>query len=120
MHIAISSQNRKTVTQHAGKCRAFWVYPVCGRAAGPRHLVELAIEASLHANEGRLPEALAGIDVMITGSMGSGLQQKLARQGVRALVTSEEDPDAAVAAFLENRLPVLPNNFRHACDHHHD
>ena len=26
MQIAISSQNRKTISGHAGKCRNFWTY----------------------------------------------------------------------------------------------
>jgi hypothetical protein len=28
MKIAVTSQNRKTITSHAGKCRKFWVYEV--------------------------------------------------------------------------------------------
>jgi predicted Fe-Mo cluster-binding NifX family protein len=36
MKIAVTSQNRKTITSHAGKCRKFWVYEVednvaCGK-----------------------------------------------------------------------------------------
>ena len=32
MKIAVTSQNRKTVTGHAGKCRKFWIYEVEGSA----------------------------------------------------------------------------------------
>ena len=28
MQIAVTSQNRKTVTEHAGKCRKFWIYDI--------------------------------------------------------------------------------------------
>ncbi len=28
MKIAVTSQNRKTITGHAGKCRKFWLYKV--------------------------------------------------------------------------------------------
>ena len=28
MQIAVTSQNRKTITEHAGKCRKFWIYDV--------------------------------------------------------------------------------------------
>ena len=26
MKIAVASQNRRTITEHAGKCRKFWIY----------------------------------------------------------------------------------------------
>jgi hypothetical protein len=28
MKIAVTSQNRKTITEHAGKCRKFWIYNI--------------------------------------------------------------------------------------------
>lgn len=118
MQIAITSQNRRTITQHAGKCRAFWIYRVeAGQCQGKR-LIELPIDQSFHAHHEGLPAPLADINVLITGSMGTGLYQRLTQQGIKAIVTSEEDPDEAVEAFLSNSLAVLPNNHRHLCEHH--
>ncbi len=28
MKIAVTSQNRKTITDHAGKCRKFWLFDI--------------------------------------------------------------------------------------------
>ena len=98
--IAVCSQNRKTVTEHAGKCRKFWVYNIeQGRVIG-RSLLELTIEQSFHeAKEGQA-HPLDEVDVLITGSIGGGLQQRLRQRGIIGVVTSETDLDQAVASFL--------------------
>ena len=98
--IAVCSQNRKTVTEHAGKCRKFWIYDVeQGRVVG-RNLLELTIEQSFHeAKEGQA-HPLDEVDVLITGSIGGGLQQRLRQRGILGVVTSETDLDQAVAGFL--------------------
>ena len=98
--IAVCSQNRKTVTEHAGKCRKFWVYDIeQGRVIG-RSLLELTIEQSFHeAKEGQA-HPLDEVDVLITGSIGGGLQQRLRQRGIIGVVTSETDLDQAVAGFL--------------------
>ena len=49
MQIAVTSQNRKTVTEHAGKCRKFWIYDIKAGRVVSRQLVELGIEHSFHA-----------------------------------------------------------------------
>ena len=76
MQIAVTSQNRKTITEHAGKCRKFWIYDIEKGALTGKRLVELAIEQSLHASHHQLPEMLAGINVLIGGSMGPGLHNR--------------------------------------------
>ena len=102
--IAVCSQNRKTVTEHAGKCRKFWVYDIeQGRVIG-RSLLELTIEQSFHeAKEGQA-HPLDEVDVLITGSIGGGLQQRLRQRGILGVVTTETDLDQAVASFLAGGL----------------
>ncbi|MDD2662940.1 MAG: NifB/NifX family molybdenum-iron cluster-binding protein [Dechloromonas sp.] len=119
MQIAVTSQNRRTITEHAGKCRKFWIYDIESGAVAGRRLVELDLEQSFHASHHAFPAPLAGIGVLITGSMGAGLHQRLRSQGILPLITTEEDPDRAVAAFLENRLETLPMHHDHHC-HSHD
>lgn len=120
MQIAISSQNRNTVTAHAGKCRNFWIYDIeCGQVKDKR-LVELPLEQSFHASHHQFAAPLANISVLITGSLGNGLNLRLKNQGVQAIVTAEENPDEAVRAFLEGtlvRLSVVHNN--HCHEHAH-
>ena len=45
LRIAVSSQNRKTVTDHAGRCRKFWVYEVRQNKVHNKTLRELTLEA---------------------------------------------------------------------------
>lgn len=117
MQIAITSQNRKTITEHAGKCRKFWLYDIdTDRVAGKR-LVELPIEQSFHASHAGLPDALAGINVLITGGMGSNLFRRLIDLGVQPLLACEEDPDRAIADFLAGCL--LTRSLVFACDDEH-
>ena len=116
MQIAVSSQNRKTITDHAGKCRKFWIYNVEKGAVVDKTLVELSIEQSLHASHHQLAEPLAEINVLITASMGAGLHQRLTQSGILPVLTLEESPDQAVCSFLENKLDRLPINPFHHCN----
>ena len=98
--IAVTSQNRKNVTEHAGKCRKFWVYDIAEGAVTGKTLLELPIEQSFHEVPSGEPHPLDDIDVLITAGMGDGLRQRLGSRGIVGVVTQESDPDQAVAAFL--------------------
>lgn len=122
MQIAISSQNRRRITGHAGKCRNFWIYDIERGAVAGKRLIELPIEQSFHASHDQFAAPLADINVLITGGLGNGLYLRLKRHGILAIVTDETDPDAAVQALLENRLlplAVVPNNDCHTHGHAH-
>ena len=108
MQIAVTSQNRKTITEHAGKCRKFRIYDVEKGVLTGKRLVEVSIEQSLHASAGQLAEPLAGINTLITRGIGPGLYERLMQSGILPVLTMEEDPDAAVFAMLSNTLRRLP------------
>lgn len=119
MKIAVSSQNRKTVTGHAGKCRKFWIYDVAGGKALGRTLLELPLDQSFHASHGA-PHPLDHVSVLITGGMGMGLQQRLKQKGILAVSTAETDPDQAVAAWLNGTLAeIAPEDHGHGFAHEH-
>ena len=120
MQIAITSQNRKNITEHAGSCRNFWIYHVDQGKVASKELIELTIDQSLHASHHELADPLNGIKVLITRSMGTGLYQRLQQQGILPIVTTEENPEEAIAAFLENRLEVRALDTMHSCESHHD
>lgn len=122
MRIAITSQNRKSVTPHAGMCRKFWIYDIDDRQVRGKSLLELAREQALHESRGDAPHPLDGVDVLISGGMGAGLAARMARRGTAALVTPESDPDRAVAAYLAGELETLPArcNDSHGTHHHHE
>ncbi|MDD4880946.1 MAG: NifB/NifX family molybdenum-iron cluster-binding protein [Gallionellaceae bacterium] len=120
MKIAVSSQNRKTVTGHAGKCRKFWIFEVLDCEVTDKQLLELPIEETFHESHGAGPHPLDGINVLITGSMGEGMQGRLKQMGIVAVATAETDPDRAVAAWLDGTLEELPPGAAgHDHDHHH-
>lgn len=96
----MTSQNRKTITEHAGKCRKFWVYDVDDGAVTGRSLLELPLEQSFHESSPNESHPLDGVDVLISGSMGDGMRQRLGSRGILGVVTQETDPDRAVADFL--------------------
>ncbi|MEW5972269.1 MAG: NifB/NifX family molybdenum-iron cluster-binding protein [Pseudomonadota bacterium] len=106
--IAVTSQNRKTVTGHTGKCRKFWLYPIENGMTGERRLVELGMDETFHATPGGLPAALTGITALITQGMGQGMIMRLQRIGVQGWITAENDPDVAVQAFLRGEASAAP------------
>jgi predicted Fe-Mo cluster-binding NifX family protein len=105
MKIAITSQNRKTVTGHAGKCRKFWIYELEGKTVLNRQLLELPIEQTFHESAHGAPHPLDGTDVLISGGMGQGMQNRLKQMGITAATTSETDLEKAVAGWLDGTLP---------------
>ena len=64
MKIAVTSQNRREITHHAGRCRNFRVFDVDdGRVTG-QSLLELTREASYHDSLPRAPHPLDDIDLL--------------------------------------------------------
>lgn len=112
--VAVCSQNRKTVTEHAGKCRKFWIYEIRQGQVGGRTLLELPIEQAFHSAEPGQAHPLDDVDVLISASMGGGLKQRLADRGIQGFVTTETDPDLAVAALLAGDLATSG----HGCGGH--
>ena len=103
--IALTCQNHRDITEHAGQCRNFLIYPVEGQEIAAPRLLELPIEGSLHHWSGDGPHPLDGVDLLISGSMGQGLRAKLGQRGIRTLLTRERDPLTAVQRYLQGRLP---------------
>ena len=111
MKIAVASQNRHSVTEHAGKCRKFWIYDVddiAGSEVQGKRLLELPKAQSFHASPRTEPHALDTVDVLISGGMGRGLERRLRERGIEAIVTHETDPDVATKAYLDGTLVRLP------------
>lgn len=113
MHIAISSQNFRQVTGHAGRARRFLVFKVGGAdAIDLVDRLDLPKEFALHGFDDRQPHPLDGMDVLITGGAGEGFKRRLAARGVRVIATGEADPETAVKDFLAGTVKAP-----HAHDH---
>lgn len=118
MRIAVTSQNFRTITGHAGKSRRFLIFEAMAGAT-PREVerLDLPKEMSFHEFHGDGAHPVDGVDAVITGSCGAGFARRLAGRGIRVAVTEVEDPLAAVQAYAEGRLvPVDPA--RMTCEHH--
>ena len=62
--------------------------------------MELPIEQALHSAPPGQTHPLDSVHILITAEMGNGLKQRLMQQGIFGVITSETDPDRAVAAVL--------------------
>lgn len=104
MRIALASQNRRTLTAHAGKCRHFFI--VDSARPGETSSVNLAPAELLHNWSGNGPHPLDGVDTLIAATVGTGVAVKLARRGMRVLATPERDLARVVERLMDNSLPV--------------
>ena len=118
MQIAVTSQNRKTITAHAGKCRKFWIYEIEKGLVVGKRLAEVSMDEVFHASHQQLAEPLAGINALIAGGIGPGLYDRLMQSGILPVITLEQDPDVAVAALLANNLDRLPVDRSHHSHEH--
>lgn len=100
MKIAVTSQNGKSVTAHAGLCRKFRMFEIEGGCVINDDLLELPKEQSFRESSVGEPHPLDDIDVFITGGLGEGLKLRLERNGTRWVVTEEADPEKALNDFL--------------------
>jgi predicted Fe-Mo cluster-binding NifX family protein len=116
MRIAVTSQNFRSITGHAGKSRRFIIYQLCAETAPTEvERLDLPKEMSLHEYHGDdHPLFGLGLDAIVTASAGAGFMQRMARQGIRVLTTAETDIDAALAAIGAGQ--PLPAAAPH--DHH--
>jgi len=122
MRIAVTSQNFRTITGHAGKARRFLVYEIgAGASVREAERLDLPLDMAMHGFDDRQGHPLHGMDVLITGGCGEGFAFRMARQGVRVAVTGETDPETAVHALLAGCLkPPAGSCHDHPGDHHED
>ena len=118
MKIAITSQNRREITEHAGRCRKFWIYEIKNSQVASKELLELPREQSFHESSPQDPHPLDEVAVLITASMGPGMVRRLAAKGILGIITDEKDPDAAANAWLAGRLATRGPG--QGCNHDHD
>ena len=100
MKIAVTSQNFKSVTGHAGKSRRFIVFKVGTPCDIPEVVwLDLPMEMSFHEFSGGT-HPLDDMDVILTASAGQGFVAKLAQRGVEVITCGETDPRKAVRDYL--------------------
>lgn len=117
MRIAVSSQNFRYITGHAGKSRRFIVYE-CAAGVEPAEVqrLDLPTGMSLHDYHGDdHPLFGLGLDTIVTGGAGNGFIQRMARQGIQVVATGETDIGAALDAVAAGRQlpPAVPHEHNH-------
>lgn len=121
--IAVTSQNFRTVTGHAGKTRRFIVYGEQDGAPVELERLDLPMEQSFHALRGA-PHPLDGSSVLITSGCSENFVHNIAKRGIRVcMVDAETTPQAAVSAWLAGSLQPLPVPAQLSAEddhHHHD
>lgn len=118
MRIAVTSQNFRTVTGHAGKARRFIIYAVDGTEMPAEAIrLDLPIDMAMHGFDDTHSHPLDSVDVLITAGAGDGFVSRMARRGVRVVRTAETDPCVAAHAFLMGHLKPASD---HDHDHDHD
>jgi predicted Fe-Mo cluster-binding NifX family protein len=119
--IAVSSQNKKTITGHAGKCLHFFIYNVNSEGNFEKESLTLEKDNSLHEGIHGINRAhpIFDMDILLTLSIGSGAIQKLATKGVTAYNIQENDPDMAIKLLIEGTLKVYSNHSHSHEGHQH-
>lgn len=108
MKIAITSQNFRTVTGHAGKTRRFLVFEA-DAAAEPKEVerIDLPMGMAFHDFRGEGAHPVDVADVLITGGCGAGFMHRMAARGIRVVATAETDPLKAARAVARGE-PLPP------------
>jgi predicted Fe-Mo cluster-binding NifX family protein len=115
---AVTSQNFRTITPHAGRTRRFLIYE-----AGPDRAPELVDKLdlpkaqALHHWGNTDGHPIFRVDVVIAGSCGRNFVNKLGARGVDVVPTPETDPESAIRQYFAGTLPVSEV---HDHRHHHD
>jgi predicted Fe-Mo cluster-binding NifX family protein len=105
MKIAVTSQNFRTITPHAGRTRRFLVYEAAeGGEPVEVDRLDLPKELSMHEFHAKGPHPLDAVDVVIAGSFGEGFAARMGARGIVAVATDLTDPIEAVKEYLA-RLP---------------
>ena len=113
MKIAVTSQNFKTITNHAGKARRFIIYDVIA----PDKIVEteridLAPEFAFHNFSG-VEHPIDGVDVIISTSFGEGFARKMAMRKIIASIALSSDIATAIGDYIAKGQRLQTLNLEH-------
>lgn len=110
--VAVTSQNKKTVTKHAGECRNYLIYTIDNDTIISKKILELqkneTLKYTFHEDQSENPKNLLyDVDILLTGSIGKGGINRLANQNVIAYLIQEKDPDAAIDKLIKGTLEAF-------------
>jgi len=120
--VAVTSQNKKTITKHAGECRNYLIYTIKNNEITSKKVMELhdneILKYTFHEDRSANPKNLLyDVDILLTGSIGPGGVNRLANQNVTAYVIKEKDPDIAIEKLIKGTLEAFAP-ISHGKHHH--
>ena len=107
-------ESTQQIFQHFGKTAAFKIYTVADGAVQSSEVVTTG--GQLHEGAAQLLAA-HGVDTVICGGVGGGMQAALAQAGIRFYSGVQGAADAAAEALLTGNLAYDPA--ARGCQHHH-
>ena len=124
LKIAVTAQNRKTISSHAGACRNYFIYSINDDKTFTKELLELEKNQSLrytfHDDKSENPQnKIFEVNILLTGGIGQGGVRKLADRGVTAFVIKETEPDVAIEKYLNKTLAFFEAENHHSKGEHH-
>ncbi len=110
--IAVTAQNKRTISSHAGACRNYYIYEIVDNTIVSKNLLELSKEETLkytfHEDSSDNPQnKLFDVNIILTGGIGAGSTNKLAARNIKAYVIEEKDPNTAVDLILKGELQAI-------------
>ncbi|MBK5968023.1 MULTISPECIES: NifB/NifX family molybdenum-iron cluster-binding protein [Thiorhodovibrio] len=113
MRVAVSSQNFRTITGHAGKSRRFILFDIdTDGQITERERLDLPKGMSLHDTRGpEHPLFEQGLTHLITGGAGERFGERMAANGITVIQTSEPEIEPALKALAagEPLPPAAPH-----------
>lgn len=120
--IAVAVTNTGSIAAHAGRALQWRVYTVSDKAAPclawTLDLTNFGCLHEWHVRGDGNRHPLHFVDIAIAASAGEGVRQKLQQRKTELLTTSEENPEKAIAAYLDGKLPEGLPHEKVACHSH--
>lgn len=108
MKVAVTSQNFRTVTNHAGRARRYIIFDVADDGTITEvDRLDLAKDYAFAEFSGNGPHPVDVADVVISESFGPGFVRRMEARNIIASLTDATEPVDAVRDYLANgqRLP---------------
>ncbi len=129
MKIAITSQNFRSVTGHAGRARRFLIYDVQpGGEPIETARLDLPPELSFHATGGAGAHPIDGVDLILSAGFNVHFAEVMTQRGIPTATTDKENPLEAIRDYMLRQAAgtLLPatgcdcgGGDCHGDDHHH-
>jgi predicted Fe-Mo cluster-binding NifX family protein len=117
MKFAVTSQDFRSITPHAGQCTRFLVFEA-GPGQEPVEIgrLDLSDEMSIHSFAGGA-HPLDDVKVLIVGSAGQCFIERMQARGIVTVQAPDMEPRVAVAAYVAGLLRPLSEGDACGCGH---